>query len=169
MNIKSLLFTALAVIGLSQTSHAQAKIAHINSAELLEGLPQLDSINTQLDALTKQYQDMLKAIETELTNKAEYNEQNPATTDAIKKLRASEYEQMVGQYQALQQEAQQALTKKQAELMQPLIEEVKKVVQDVAKSKGYTYVFDSSDGGGMIYGDPAHDLMDAVKQKLNIQ
>ena len=169
MNIKSLLFTALAVFGLSLTSNAQAKIAHINSAELLEGLPQLDSINTQLEDLGKEYQEMLKAIETELKNKQEYWEQNPTTSDAITKLRATEYEQMATRYQTLQQEAQQALQQKQAELMQPLIEEVKKVVQDVAKAKGYTYVFDSSDGGGMIYGDPAHDLMEAVKQKLNIQ
>ena len=168
MNIKSLIITAIALIGFSTASQAQ-KVAHINSSQLVESLPQLDSINKQLENLGKEYQQMLDAISKELEDKQSYWTSSPQTDPSILALRQSQYEKLATRYQSTQQEAQKALGEKQTELMKPLLENVKKVVQEVAKEKGYTYVFDSSDGGGMIYGDPSHDLMTAVKAKLNIK
>lgn len=167
MNIKSLFLSVIAVIGLSATSHAQQmKIAHINSSELMEGLPQIDTIKMQLDGLQKEYEHTLEAIGKELENKQKYWADNPSTDRSVNELRQKEYEELINRYQTAQQKAQQALSVKEAELMQPFVEKLKTVVQEVAKAKGYNYVFDSSEGGGLIYGDPTHDLMIAVKEKL---
>ncbi|MBO6516499.1 MAG: OmpH family outer membrane protein [Bacteroidia bacterium] len=170
MNIKRLILSLIAVFGLTAATSAQnAKIAHINSSELMEDLPQLDSIKVKLESISKEYQQMLSAIESELTDKQQFWESNPTTDQTILEIRQKEYQGLVTRYQTAQQEGQQALTTKEAELMKPLVDNLKKVVQEVAKSKGYTYVFDSSEGGGMIYGDPSHDLMEAVKERLKNQ
>jgi outer membrane protein len=81
-------------------------------------------------------------------------------------LRQKEYEELVQRYQTTEQEARQGIAKKQAALYEPLFNNLKKVIQEVAVELGYTYVLDSGEGGGMIYSDPAHDLMAAVKERL---
>ncbi len=170
MNIKSLILSCIAVIGLSTASQAQQmKIAHINSSVLMADLPQLDTIKVQLENISNEYKQVLEAIGKELEDKQAFWEANPNTDPTILEIRQKEYEGLVTRYQTGQKEAQQVLANREAELMKPLVENLKKVVQEIATAKGYNYVFDSSDGGGMIYGDPSHDLMEAVKEKLKTQ
>ncbi len=169
MNIKKLFLAVLAIVSLSVSANAQSKqmkIAHINSAELMDGLPQVDTINLKLERLQKEYQRMLDAIKTELAQKETFWEANPTDDPDILLLRQKEYEELVQRYQTTEQEARQGISKKQAALYTPLFESLKKVIQEVAVELGYTYVLDSGEGGGMIYGDPSHDLMTAVKEKL---
>lgn len=169
MNIKNLIVAFVAVIGFATTSYGQGKamkIAHINSAELMEGLPEVDSINKQLEGLQKEYQSMLEAINKELAAKQDYWSANPTKDPTILEIRQKEYEQLATRYQSTEQEARQVIAQKQADLYEPLFDSLKKVIQEVAVAQGYTYVLDSGEGGGMIYSDPAHDLMSAVKEKL---
>lgn len=169
MNIKNLLLAFVAIFSLSLTANAQGKqmkIAHINSAELMDGLPQVDTINMKLERLQKEYQRMLDAIKTELAQKETFWDANPTDDPDILLLRQKEYEELVQRYQSTEQEARQGIAKKQAALYEPLFNSLKKVIKEVALEQGYTYVLDSGEGGGMIYSDPAHDLMAAVKEKL---
>ena len=65
MNIKKLFLAGLAIVSLTLSANAQGKqmkIAHINSAELMSGLPEVDTINMKLENLQKEYQRMLDAI-----------------------------------------------------------------------------------------------------------
>ena len=169
MNIRKLLLACLAIVTLSLSANAQGKqmkIAHINSAELMNGLPEVDTINMKLENLQKEYQRMLDAIKTELAQKETFWEANPTEDTDILLLRQKEYEELVQRYQTTEQEARQGIAKKQSALYEPLFASLKKVIQDVAVELGYTYVLDSGEGGGMIYSDPSHDLMEAVKEKL---
>lgn len=167
MNIKQLIFSAIALFTISAAqAQKPVKIAHINSNELIESLPQIDSIKKQLEGIGNEYQRMLDAVSKELQQKQEYWDSNPTTDQTILEIRGKEYQGLVTRYQSIQQEAQQVLSNKENELMEPVISKLKSVVQEVAKEKGYTYVFDSTEGGGLIYGDPAHDLIEAVRERL---
>ena len=169
MNIKRVLLAAFTLLTVSAASQAQTKtlkIAHINSAELMEDLPQLDTIKQKLETISKEYQSMLNAIQKELEDKQTYWESDPNPDETIQAIRQKQYQDLVTRYQTVQQEAQQAMQNKEATLMKPLIERLKKIIEEVAKEKGYTYVLDSSEGSGLIYGDPAHDLIEAVKERL---
>ncbi len=169
MKITKLLVALVTILVVGTSANAQTKsvkIAHINSNELLEGLPQVDTINIKLEAVQNEYKSMLEAINKELASKQEFWKVNPTTDPSILEIRQKDYEQLATRYQSVQQEAQQIIAQKQAELYEPLYENLKKLIQEVAVAQGYNYVIDSSEGGGMIYGDPAYDLMAAVKEKL---
>ena len=102
MNIKKLFLAVLAIVSLSVSANAQSKqmkIAHINSAELMDGLPQVDTINLKLERLQKEYQRMLDAIKTELAQKETFWEANPTDDPDILLLRQKEYEELVQRYQ----------------------------------------------------------------------
>ena len=101
-----------------------------------------------------------------MAQKETFWEANPTEDPDILLLRQKEYEELVQRYQTTEQEARQGISKKQSSLYEPLFDSLKKVIQEVAIELGYTYVLDSGEGGGMIYSDPSHDLMAAVKERL---
>lgn len=158
----------LIVLGISLTASAQMKIAHINSGELMEQMPQLKKIQDSLERVSNEYQEVLGAIEAEVTQKQKTWADNPTENKTLLELREKEYQELVSRYQRTQQMAQQDVAKQQEDLLKPLIDDLKNTIITVAKEMGYDYVLDSTDGGGLIYGNPTHDLMVAVKKKMGI-
>jgi len=169
MKIRNLIVLTVALIAGSVTANAQGKsmkIAHINSTELMKSVPEVDSITKKLEATQKKYQKMLTAIEKEVQAKQEFWQAVPATDSITLQLRQKEYETLVTSYQQTETLGQQEMAKMQKELYEPLFDKLKELIKTVAQEQGYSYVIDSSEGSGVIFGDPAHDLMDAVKERL---
>lgn len=73
-----------------------------------------------------------------------------------------EMEQSIREYQ---QTASQEIQKKREELLRPVLEKAREVIQQVAREKGYEYVFDSSTGAGVLMAD-GYDLMDDAKAAI---
>lgn len=166
------LFIILAVICTAVAVQAQTKVAHINSSELLEMLPEADSIQIKLEKEQEMWQRLLAGKQTEATNK--YNGlmaiiDDPAVSKAEKEIKTQEVENLQKQYQEMQQRANQELQAKQQELLTPLLDKVKATISEVAKANGYSYVVDTTEGSGMIYSDPKFDLMPLVKAKLGVK
>jgi len=57
------------------------------------------------------------------------------------------------------------MQQKQADGLKPIIEKAQKAIEDVAATKGITYVFDASMGKGLLV-KKGEDLFAAVKAKL---
>ena len=55
---------------------------------------------------------------------------------------------------------------KQNSLLQPVYDKVLKAIDEVAKEKGYTYVFNRE---ALLVVPPADDLMPLIKKKLNLK
>ena len=166
-SIKSLLVVALIVSAFA--ANAQSKIAHINSGKLMEMMPELKAVQDSLETISTEYQSVLSSIEAEVTNKQKYWADNPSSNPTILELREKEYQELLTRYQTTQQMAQKDVSKKQEQMIQPIIDRLKETIIQVAKEKGYDYVLDSTEGGGLIYGAPSDDLMNAVKKKLGIE
>ncbi|MCB9244996.1 MAG: OmpH family outer membrane protein [Flavobacteriales bacterium] len=159
----------LVAMAFTVNASAQMKIAHINSGELMEQMPQLKKIQDSLERVSNEYQSVLSAIEAEVTQKQKTWTDNPTENKTLLELREKEYQELVSRYQRTQQMAQQDVSKQQEDLLKPLIDDLKSTIISVAKEMGYDYVLDSTDGGGLIYGNPSHDLMVAVKKKMGIK
>jgi outer membrane protein len=169
MKITKLFAVVLTMVLFAGMSQAQSKTAYINYTELMSKLPEVDSIQSQLTVISETYQKTLTAIEKELNSKQKYWAEFPSEDPAINELRTQEYQGLVNRYQSIEKEATKVLQEKQEELLEPIVENVKKVIGEVAKSKGYQFVLDSSPGSSVIYSDPAHNLMDAVKAKMIVK
>lgn len=55
-------------------------------------------------------------------------------------------------------------TKFRNDKLDPIIEDLKKVVEEIAKQEGYAFIFKRSD---LAYGDPKYDITQKVIDKLN--
>lgn len=61
------------------------------------------------------------------------------------------------------------LLKKKQDIMKPVLDEVAKAVEKVARLKRLDFLFDkSSDGLAMLYTNPVHDYTDYVMEELGI-
>lgn len=163
--LKFLLVAAILFAGI-QTATAQAKVAHINVQELLTNMPDMKNANAQLtkvrDAHEAELNKMLAEYEAKIK---QYNVDADKITEAVYKTRMQEVEDMRNRIQEYDQSANKDVMQKQEELYKPIIDKSRTAIQKVAKAKGFEYVFDASQGKGLIVFD-GPDLMADVKKEL---
>ncbi|ERP31761.1 OmpH family outer membrane protein [Chitinivibrio alkaliphilus] len=58
-----------------------------------------------------------------------------------------------------------SIAQKNEELMEPIMEEINKAVQQISEEDAYDFIFDST--VGLIYGDPSYDITDKIISILN--
>ena len=158
-------------IGIAISSQAQTpqKVGHVNFNELLQSMPGIDSVRIALQEYQQTLTDQMDQMRVEFENKyLDYQSKSAGMSDIIKQNKEQELAQLQERIDAFQQQAQQELQNKQAAMLQPLINEAKQAVSDVAKELGYNYVLNSIEDV-VLYSEPTDDLMPQVKAKLGIE
>jgi outer membrane protein len=163
---KQLLLIAAFIVASSFSAQAQSKVAHINTQELVQSMPEMKSAQAELEKLAKTYETDIQAMATELQNKIkQYDAESSTKTDEENGKRLQEVqsmEQSIRQYQA---QAQQDLQKKELELLKPITEKAKNAILKVGDAQGFDYILDSSQGQGVIMAN-GKDLLSDVKSEL---
>ena len=165
-HLKNLLLTSAIILVCSFNAQAQSKVAHINTQELVESMPEMKSAKSELEKLAKTYETDIQAMATELQNKIkQYDAESSTKTDEENGKRLQEVqsmEQSIRQYQA---QAQQDLQKKELDLLKPITEKAKNAILKVGNAQGFDYILDSSQGQGVIMAN-GKDLLSDVKSEL---
>ncbi len=157
------------------TVNAQQKFGHINSADLLQSMPEMKTADANFQTFAKAKQTSLELMEAERQkNITAYgdkvktiSEANRAVVERELQTMGATIEDMEKRITEAQQKAQDELTQKRTELYQPVFKKAEDAVRAVAKEKGMAYVFDVSQPG-VVYFDGGEDLLSAVKAKLGI-
>ncbi len=158
----------IAALFMVSFAQAQTKIAHVNSGELLQKMPEIKVVETKLAEYQASYEKQLLQMQKDLQEKSAALQEDKTSPKTILAVKQKELEDMYANYQQLQSCAQEDIMRKREELLEPVIKKLNDSIAAVAKEKGYEYVMDSNEGGGMIYGDPKHDLMNDVLKKLGL-
>ena len=141
-------------------------VAHINTQELIEAMPEMKAAKAEIENLGKTYDFQLQELAKEYDDTVkQYDAEVSTVTDEENQRRIEEVEAMrnsIGQYQA---NAQQDLQKKEYELLNPIANKAKAAILQVARAQGIHYVLDSTDGQGVILAD-GKDLMADVRIAL---
>jgi len=165
-HLKNLLLTSAIILVCSFNAQAQSKVAHINTQELVESMPEMKSAKSELEKLAKTYETDIQAMATELQNKIkQYDAESSTKTDEENGKRLQEVqsmEQSIRQYQA---QAQQDVQKKELDLLRPITEKAKNAILKVGNAQGFDYILDSSQGQGVIMAN-GKDLLTDVKSEL---
>ena len=165
---KTLLFAAALFIGATSFTQAQSKIAHINTQELIQAMPEMATAQAEMEKLGKTYEADIQAMATEYQNKMKQYEAEASTkTDEENQKRLVEVQTMQQNIQQYQGTAQQQMQQKELDLLKPITEKAKTAILKVARAQGFEYVFDSTQGGGVIMAD-GKNLLDDVKKELGI-
>ena len=164
--IKILSVTVLTLVAL--TSHAQQKFGHVDTQSLFYAMPEVKSIQTQLQNKSKEYENQLKTLYTQYENIITDIETNGATyMQAVLEQKYKDAYGLEERIVALEEKAQNELVNLETKLFQPVEQKAYDAIQEVARVNGYTYVLDSSLGVFLVLPE-GDDLTNLVKAKLGI-
>jgi outer membrane protein len=161
---------AMCIMFVGNFAKAQTKIGYINFGEVIRELPEAKTVQTQLDAYQKQFVDELSEMNNAFqAEQKKYQAGFNTMTDAQKTAEQGQLQDMQKRMQDFQTDAQQKVEAKSNELIKPLSDKAKAAVNEVAKEKGYSYVFDTSQGAPLLVSPDGDDLLPAVKVKLALK
>ncbi|PJJ84471.1 OmpH family outer membrane protein [Mucilaginibacter auburnensis] len=150
---------------------AQTKIGYVAQDEVIGLLPELKTVQTQMQTYSKTWTDQLQSMQ-EMYQKSveEYQKAEKTMTDAAKAAKVSEIQDMQKRMQETNDKARTEVDTKSNEYMAPLIKKVRDAVTAVAKEKGYTYVINTSVTDQLLLVAPdADNMLAAVKLKLGLK
>lgn len=166
-HFKTILLAAALCLGTVSFVQAQSKVAHINTAELIQAMPEMKAAQSELEALGKTYQADMQASITEYQNTVKQYEAEAATkTDEENQKRGLELQEKQQRIQQFQADAQQDMQKKEIDLLKPITEKAKSAILKVARAQGFDYVLDSSQN--IVILSDGKNLLDDVKKELGI-
>ncbi|MCF8039538.1 MAG: OmpH family outer membrane protein [Desulfohalobiaceae bacterium] len=78
----------------------------------------------------------------------------------------TEYKQKVRDFRGLQQSYQKKMQVKEEKLTKPILEELKKVIEDFGQDEDYTLILNKQNSG-VIFQDSSVDITDRIVRELN--
>lgn len=159
----------MALLALPMSLFAQ-KFAHVNSAEIIQAMPEYTAAQTKLQNLQKTYEDELNRMQDELKTKAEDYEKNRATLlEPVQQRREQELNDLNQRMQQYYQTSQQDLAKAQQDEMQIISTKVMNAIKEVGVAGGYVYIMDATAGIPYISETLSTDVTAQVKAKLGLK
>lgn len=165
------LFLAVALFVMNGMAQAQVKIAIVNSAEVMDAMPESAAAQKALEKYANELQAQLQAMGTEYQNKVQDYQANEATmSNLVRQSKEKEILDLQNRIQQFQANAQTELANKELELLNPIIEKIQKAINEIGKERGFTYVIDKAASGVIVYvGDDAVDITKDVKTKVGVK
>ncbi|MCY7409759.1 MAG: OmpH family outer membrane protein [Chitinophagales bacterium] len=167
--MKFLKYVTILILLCGVTVANAQKFGHINSADLLQLMPEIKKADSTLQAYQKQLEDQNQTMITEFQTKAASFQKDEATMpDAVKEVKQQELQDLQTRIQQFQQGAQDKFSTKKEELYSPILKRAEDGIKAVAKESSYAYVFDTS-AGAVVYAQESDDIMPLVKKKLGLK
>lgn len=146
------------------------KIAYINSAMLLQSMPERINADSALAKYTRSFQEQIEIMTKEFQSKLQVFQAGEKTmTDAMKEVKTKELQDLQSRIESTQQSAQEKIQTKKQDLYTPILEKADKAIKDVAKEKNYDYIFDVNSQGGIVFSKEEYDITPIVKAKMGIK
>ena len=143
------------------------KLGYINTADLMEAMPEYTKAIDDLKAYQKTFQDQGQAMIKEYQTKVEaYQKEEATMTDVIKEIKQKEIGDLQNRLQDLNDSMGEKMDAKQKELMQPIMDKARKAIEAVGKENGYQYIYDAA---GLLYAQDSDNVLPLVKAKLGLK
>lgn len=168
---KILLFVFVAFVAFCGRSNAQTyKFGHINTADLINVMPERDSAMKKLEAYQKDMSEVYEEMVVEYNKKMdEFNNKQTTWSETVKTEKQKALLEVQRRLQEQQQAFEPGYQEEYRKLLTPIQEKVRATITKVAKAQGLIYVFDVA-GGGVIYFNEVQsiDILPLVKKEMGI-
>jgi outer membrane protein len=168
MRVMKAIVPVLLGLFLAASAEAQTtlKIGYIDSQAILDQDPSAQAAQQQFEASLATYQAEVQQMGEDLQQLIDQYEQQQAMLSAeAKSNREEEIRLKQGQYQQRISELEQQASVRQAELVEPVMERITAVIEDIRAEGSYSMIFDVA-AQGIISADPALDLTSEVVRRL---
>ncbi|MEO6878612.1 MAG: OmpH family outer membrane protein [Gemmatimonadaceae bacterium] len=158
----------LSVIAGAANAQAPIKIAYVNTQSLMEAAPGRAAIEAQLnkegDGYKAQVEKMQDSINTML---AKYQKDEPTLSATAKESRQKAIQSAETDFQAMQLRFQTAFNQHSTEAMAPVLDIVRKVLDDIRAEDGYSIILSNDpQTTTIVSADKNLDITDRVVSRL---
>ena len=163
--MKKIIFALL--LALPMTVFAQ-KLGHVNSNDIMQAMPEVATLQKDMEALQKQYADELKRREDQLQADNEaYEKEKAGLSETLKQFREQKLQKDFQDYQQFAKTCDNDYKTQYQTKLQAIQEKVLAAVNSVGEAEGCAYVFDAQTIP--FIGASATDLTAKVKTALGIK
>ena len=143
---------------------AQNKIGYVSISEVVNSMPEYKKASSELaefdSALQLNYVESVKEYQ---KKDSLFRTDSGKWSPVIKKARLQELQKLTADLQSFQQSYQEQVNQKQEQLLAPIQQKAVATIQEVAKTNGYTYVFNKE----VLFSYPdSDDLMPLIRKKM---
>ena len=144
-------------------------IAHINTAAVLDALPEKLKAEKDLENYYNELQKQLKSMYDEYQNKLQVYQTNSETmSNFVKQSKEKELVDIKQYITDFQANAESEFEAKRAELLTPMLNKIQNAINTVAGENDITYVIDISTGAAVFLGEDSIDITYMVMKRLGI-
>lgn len=148
------------------------KIGYVHSQKVLADYKEAQDAQKKLDEINRQWESEGMEMQQKLqTMREQYDAQSLLLSETKKKEKQQEIEGLFMQLQKFQRDKwdPQAgeILKKQAELIQPILDRINGVIKKIGDDEKFDYIFDTATGGILHAGADQPDLTERVLEELN--
>jgi outer membrane protein len=161
---------AIAAPALAQGSPAPStpKIAYVDSKVILSRAPGRqaaeDQFNKEMETSRAQVQKMGDSLQTMI---ADYQKAQATLAANIREQRESAIRKKQEDYQTRAGALDQQMQQRQMELVKPIMDQIRKVLDEVRQEDGYAFILDAgSDAGVIVAADRNLDITEKVISRL---
>lgn len=155
---------------ISTAQDAAQKYGHVNSGNLLQQLPEVTKADEALKIIQDSFQNIEKGL-LDIFEKEYVAFVKQANAGELPKLqiqkKQQEFQAKEEEIKSLRNKAQLEMITKRQVLLDPIIQKMQDAVDEVAKEKGFTYIFDIA-SGALLFANESEDIEPLVKAKLGI-
>ena len=158
----------LAATAIQTAAQSPLKIGYINSQVIIGQDPAANAAQEQFQREMVPFESELQALETEIADlMSRYQAQQITLTANARRTRQDAILQKQQAYQERMAEIEAEAARRQQELVQPIMERINNIIQDIRSEGSYTFIFDVA-GGGLIAADESFNLTDEVMERLAV-
>ncbi len=165
--MKKCILVLLAVLCLTGTAFADAKIGYVDLQKALNQSKAGVSAKSDISKLVKKYEDQFKQMQEDLkTQKTNLEKQAGILSESARADKEREYQQSVKELQRFQKDVKDELQAKDADHTKRIINELFDILKKIGKDDGYTVILEKNEGA-VIYADESIDLTDQLIKRYD--
>lgn len=164
--VRSVVVGAAFLAGSAVVAGAQGRIGYVNTQSVLAQTPARTTAETEFNRrmapMTAEAQRM------DSTLKAMFATFTQDTTSPMdqREARAAEIQQRQQQFQQRMEQIEDSAQSLRAQLMQPIMSQLERALEDVRREEGYAMIFDVGPGTMLVAADTTLDVTPAVIAKM---
>lgn len=164
--IFSFVFAGVLAALAAAPAQAQLKIGYVNSQRILAETPAFADVRATLEREFTPLRAEIDSLEARLGRAdQEFQAQAGTLTEAARQQRQQTLQQQLQAYQQRGQQIQQQLQTREQELVAPVMQRIRGILEEVRRAGNYSFIMDPPDGL-VVAVDPALDVTNDVIRRL---
>lgn len=170
--MRSLLFSgalafAILIPASGQAQAAGQKFAFVNTQLILQSAPGANEAQAQFQKDVEALRTQVQALSDSLASLEEaYTKEAPALSPTAREARLRALTEKKTSFEQQAETLNQQAEQRQFELMQPIMDNVRKALDDLRVEEGYSFIFDVANSSIIVAADKNLDVTERVIAKL---